>query len=441
MMVTIIEAAVRMAEEIQYLGLGTWEFLVNTDKGLLYFLEINPRLQVEHTITEGITGLDLVRIQLLLAQAASLEEVGLGEMLDPWRPPPRHSMQLRLCAEDSATFAPSIGKIKSFHIPSGNGVRVDTHLAGPSLGVVRSDFDNLIAKIIVTASTREALFQKASRSLEDTEISGVETNLNLLRAIVADEIFQDGAVDTSWLEKNAARLMKGADALSSAVARRNHSHSPISESSSDPSSRIAASNTTVLRKGDAWSIHLEPLNRHDRQVDEQHYLHLSRILRNEFPTSLTAEVSHTISSRPDKSNIDEKTTTTTTTTSTTTPYRLTIQSTTASTAALSSPHHKRGKVNDPSHIIIPTSGKLIEILIQEGDEIREGQVIAFIKQMKMELEIRSPRAGRVRWVMQLEGEEGAGEDVAEGVLLAEVAEGEGEEEVGARALRMMRWKL
>lgn len=140
-MVEVIEAAVSMAEEINYLGLGTWEFLVNAEKGVFYFLEIHPRLQVEHTITEGISGIDLVP-DPALARARSING--------------RHRFggDARPVATSQLPFDPTPAvcrrqldlQIKSFRVSSGNGIRVDTHLAGPILGVVGSDFDNLIAQ-------------------------------------------------------------------------------------------------------------------------------------------------------------------------------------------------------------------------------------------------------------------------------------------------------
>lgn len=419
--VEVIQAAVKMAEEINYLGLATWEFVANVQKGLFYFLEANPRLQVEHTITEGISGTDLVQTQLLLAQGASLEDVGLGQMFDPWEPPPGHSIQVRLCAEDSSTFTPSIGKITSFHLPSGNGIRVDTHLAGPSLGVIGSDFDNLVAKIIVTASTRSLLLRKARRALEDAQVAGVKTNLNLLRAIVTDQSFEDGAVDTSWLEKNVSRLVANGHQISTAVNEGKQTllatTSEVNCSPSFPSSStgLTSSTSTLLRKGDAWSIGLQALNlpAGEQHPEQKHHIHLSRILRNEFPTSLSAEFSHTTTTTT-LSNLQPPNSTPSTTK--TTPYTITLSSTTTSPSALSSPH-RHGDRNSRCHITTPLSGKLLEVLVQPGDEIREGEVVAFIRQMKMELEIRSPRKGMVRWVVEMD--EGVEMDVVEGVLLVE----------------------
>ena len=164
----------------------------------------------------------------------------------------------------------------------------------------------------------------------------------------------------------------------------------------------------LFKKGDAWSLTLDETGNKSKPGDAAHHLKIDRILRNEFPQALAADLSYTMPRSAPKG------------------YRLTLASTSASADATSSTH-RRGDPGNKSHIILPMSGKLTEVLVEEGDEIKENEVIAFVKQMKMELEIRSPRAGRIVWAIELEGEEG--EDVAEGVLLAEIVdEGQKEEE-------------
>ncbi|KAL2008578.1 hypothetical protein VTN00DRAFT_6772 [Thermoascus crustaceus] len=416
----VVDAAVRIAREIKYLSLGTFEFLVNPQSSEFYFLEINPRLQVEHTITECISDIDLVQIQLLLAQGSSLNEVGLGTMKNAEAPPNSFSIQLRLCAEDPNTnFALSIGKVTEFVVPSGNGIRVDTHISSSSPVVVGSDFDNLLTKIIVTAPSWEGAVRKAQRVLADSRISGVKTNIDVLRGIVAHGDFIAGKVDTQWLERNLEDIVRLGEAVSKRV-QGNQSALPMPVSTSSvPSSAVPSSSSLLFRKGDAWSITLEPHNDNNskpnisstQQNQQQHHLHLTRILRNEFPSSLSAEIEYTAPP----------------TLPTPTPYRLHLTSTSSSASALASASsHRRGDPWNPRHIVLPMAGKLVEVLVAEGDEVRENDVLAFVRQMKMELEVRSPRAGRVKWVLDVDdGDEeggGSGVDVAEGVLLAELEE-------------------
>lgn len=395
----VIDAALRIAKTIRYQSLGTFEFLLNDQRSEFYFLEINPRLQVEHTITENITGVDLVQTQLLLAQGHSLHQLGL-DYVDPKDPPPRlFSIQLRLCAEDpNNNFSLGIGKITDSFVPSGHGIRVDTHIdTGFSPLIVGSNFDNLLAKIIVTASSWEATVRKAQRVLTDTRIAGVTTNINLLRGIVAHDDFTAGAIDTQWLGSNLGHILQLGGTVSTTLRRDNTLSSPASQTISMPPSNL------LFRKGDAWSITLEPIQKGPSQNEQEsrHHLQLSRVLRNEFPSSLAAEIEYTT---PAQSTI---------------PYRMQLESTSTSTSALVSSSHRRGDSRNSAHIVLPLSGKLIEVLVSEGDYIAKDQVVAFVKQMKMELEVRSPHAGTVRWALEMEEDE---EEVAEGVLLAELEE-------------------
>ncbi|GFG20630.1 pyruvate carboxylase [Aspergillus udagawae] len=384
----VIEAALRIARTIRYRSLGTFEFLVSETTPEFYFLEINPRLQVEHTITEAVTGVDLVQAQLRLARGQSLQQI-LTESVS--RPSAR-SIQLRLCAEDpSANFALSIGKITDFFVPPGHGVRVDTHLAPPV--TVASDFDNLLAKIIVTASSWESAVRKARRVLSATRVEGVKTNLPLLRGIVATEDFLAGRTDTQWLERNLPSVLGTGEHISASLVSSNQPAKPALQL---PTSSL------LFRRGDAWSISLSPLTStptSQNDTETRHHLRLSRVLRNDFPSSLTAEIEYT-------------------TPAASIPYKLHLAATGANTAASALVSgHRRGDPSNPRHIVLPLSGKLIELLVRPGQAIAKDQVVAFVKQMKMELEVRSPRAGRAKWVFEVQDGE---EDVVEGMLLVEL---------------------
>ncbi|KAJ5272573.1 hypothetical protein N7478_007698 [Penicillium angulare] len=403
----VIDAALRMAGHIRYRSLGTFEFLVSEQKGEFYFLEVNPRLQVEHTITESISGIDLVQTQLLLAHGLTFGDLGLGCDVNPMAPPPSNSfaIQLRLCAEDpSNNFSLSIGKITQFHIPSGHGIRVDTHVSSLSPLVVGSNFDNLLAKVIVTASTWEATVRKAQRVLTDSRIGGIKTNINLLRGIVAHADFMAGNIDTQWLSKNLENALQSGEEVSRSVPDQIGSPQQTFSQGALPASNL------LFRKGDAWSIRLEPLQEDtsNTSTETAHHLKLSRVLRNEFPTALAAEIEYTTPSSK-----------------TAVPYRMQLETTSTAASALVSSSHRRGDPGNPRHIILPLSGKLIEMMVAEGEEVVENQVLAFVKQMKMELEVRSPRSGRVQWVHEMEDDE---EDVAEGMLLVELEEHPAEQE-------------
>jgi pyruvate carboxylase len=392
--------------QVKYFSLGTFEFLVNPSTEDYYFLEINPRLQVEHTITESISLTDIVKAQLLLAQGASLESCGLPvAQRNPETPPPVHSIQLRITAENVHNdWSLSIGKITGFQFPTGNGIRVDTHLISGRPAIVSAEFDSLIAKLIVTASSWKETVHKAQRALQDTYVTGVNTNIDVLKAIVAHQDFLQGKCDTQWLESKQKELLELSQRLK--TNSKNKLGQQLGTNASGPT--VFATNT-LFRKGDAWSITLSTPGADNNQLQPSpRHLELTRILRNEFPTSLSAEILFTAPSAASSSQPQS------------TPYTITLTSTSSSASAATS-HHRRGNPSDPSHINIPFPGKLIEVLVDEGDVVKEGDVICVVQQMKMELEVRTPRSGRVRWVTEAED----GEEVAEGVLAA-IVEGERE---------------
>lgn len=257
---------------------------------------MNPRLQVEHTITEQVTLTDVVQCQLLLSQGASFEEIGLVDRGSPTPPYGLHSIQLRVTAENALrNWTLSTGEITSFRLPSGNGVRVDTCLGHQDSLAVSADFDSLLAKVIVTSTSWAGVVEKAKRALDDMYISDVATNLDMLRAIVADPDFISGACDIQWLDKHYRKLV---------------------DSISPPQQQSADTETEGT---------------------------------NSQPNT--------------------------------------------------------GADKSDTQIIIPFSGKLVEVAVDIGDVVGEDDVICVVQQMKMELEVRSHRAGRISWVM--EDEDGA----------------------------------
>ncbi|CAN5223469.1 pyruvate carboxylase [soil metagenome] len=198
-------AALRMAASSKYRGLGTFEFLVSGDR--FVFLEANPRLQVEHTVTEAVTGLDLVQLQFLLAQGKTLRE-----LLPASTPEPRgRAMQLRINMEtlrSDGNVLPSGGELQAFDAPSGPGVRVDS--CAFTGFVSNPGYDSLLAKLIVhTAGDSHALLlHKAFRSLCEFRIEGIATNLPFLQALLQNDDVIADRVDTRWIERNAALLFE-----------------------------------------------------------------------------------------------------------------------------------------------------------------------------------------------------------------------------------------
>ncbi|KAH6629179.1 carbamoyl-phosphate synthase L chain, ATP binding domain-containing protein [Boeremia exigua] len=390
----VIGDALKMARHIHYFSLGTFEFLVNPRTKEYYFLEVNPRLQVEHTITESISMTDIVTAQLLLAQGASLETCGLPTTPRPPETPPlAHSIQLRITAEDvENNWTLSIGKITSFRFPTGNGIRIDTHLTGGRPAVVSADYDSLIAKVIVTASSWPAAVRKAQRALQDTDIRGVKTNISVLRAIVSHPAFLAGECDTQWLERNHAALLHTSHRLAAPI-----SHFPEPPTAL-PSLAAAATTIPPFRPGDSWTLTLTPTT--PNAAPQTHHLTLTTLLQNNFPAALRARIAYT-------------------TPTATTPYTLSLTSTSASASAATSAQ-RRADPGNAGHVAIPFPGRLVEVCVDEGDLVREGDVVCVVQQMKMELEVRAGRGGRVGWVFGVE--EGAEVDVG---WLAAVVEAEG----------------
>ncbi len=184
--------AVDAISEMGYRGLGTLEFLY--ENGEFFFIEMNTRLQVEHPITEAITGIDLVRLQIQIASGAPL---GLTQKDITFT---GHAIECRITAEDPVTFQPRPGRVSNYHVPGGLGVRVDSALyAGYP---VPPHYDSLIAKLVVHGSTRNECLLRLRRSLDEFVIEGLPTTIPLHQRLVADRSFINGDYHIRWLERD-----------------------------------------------------------------------------------------------------------------------------------------------------------------------------------------------------------------------------------------------
>jgi len=183
----------RCLTEIGYQNAGTIEFLMDED-GSIYFIEMNTRIQVEHPVTEAITGIDLVKAQLRIASGERLDEI-LPKKIEIRG----HAIECRINAEHPQKFTPSAGKITVFNLPGGNGVRVDT--AQYAEGVVPPYYDSLIAKLIVHGKDREEAIARMERALGMFVVEGIETSIPLHREIFADPDFRAGNFDTKFMER------------------------------------------------------------------------------------------------------------------------------------------------------------------------------------------------------------------------------------------------
>jgi acetyl-CoA carboxylase, biotin carboxylase subunit len=193
----IEQAAVNLTRHLNYRGAGTVEFLVDAETYDFFFLEMNARIQVEHPVTEAITGVDLIAQQLLIADGTPLSLT--QDMIQPLG----HAIEVRINAEDwKSDFRPSPGKVSRAAWPAGPGIRIDTHMT--SGGEVTPYYDSLIGKLIVSGATRAEAVKRLGSALEQLTIEGVDTTRDLHRAIAADARFIAGGVDTRFFEGLAA---------------------------------------------------------------------------------------------------------------------------------------------------------------------------------------------------------------------------------------------
>ncbi|MGD8190006.1 acetyl-CoA carboxylase biotin carboxylase subunit [Brevibacillus ginsengisoli] len=193
---SICQAALDAARAVNYTGVGTVEFIMDANQ-TFYFLEMNTRLQVEHPVTEEMTGLDLVECQIFIARNEALgisqEEIRAH----------RHAIELRVYAEDPKTFFPSPGMIAEYQPPTGEAIRIDD---GVEAGTqVTPFYDPMIAKVIVTGSTREIAVAKAKEAIEGFHISGIKTNLPFLLEVIEDDDFKRGVYDTQFIQNKALK--------------------------------------------------------------------------------------------------------------------------------------------------------------------------------------------------------------------------------------------
>jgi acetyl-CoA carboxylase biotin carboxylase subunit len=193
-------AAERACRHIGYRNAGTFEFLVGPD-GKFSFIELNARLQVEHPVTELVTGMDIVRQQVRIAAGLALEHGGRASRS-------RHAIEMRINAEDPrADFRPSPGTLTRFRPPLGPGVRVDTFVEEGS--VIPPYYDSMIAKVIVLDNNRELAIGRARRALEEFEIEGVPTTRDVIHEILGSDEFRSGEYSTSFLDQVQLEAVAG----------------------------------------------------------------------------------------------------------------------------------------------------------------------------------------------------------------------------------------
>jgi acetyl-CoA carboxylase biotin carboxylase subunit len=381
------DAAIEAGRTVGYVCAGTVEFIVSPD-GDFYFLEMNTRLQVEHPVTEMVTGIDLVRAQLLVAQGQPLgDELRHASMGG-------HAIEARLYAEDpDHDYLPAPGHLHRLHVPSGDGLRVDS--AFDDGGMISPHYDPMLAKVIAYAPTREEAAQRLAWALRRTQAHGVSTNRELLVAILEHDEFRAGAIDTHFLERHPPTALRQghldpADAPCAALA------------AAVAASADARRRTPVLRTvPSGWRNN--PSQRHVRAYDSPFgELRVGYALGRTSTFEVNGELLENVvvlSATPDR-------------------VALVVDGVRRSfgvhlVGEVAFVDTARGSVTlreqprfppavekaAAGSLVAPMPGTVVSIEIGVGDEVTAGQLLAVIEAMKMEHQITAPVAGRVTAVL------------------------------------------
>jgi len=395
------KAAVAAAEAIGYVGAGTVEFVLAPD-GEFFFLEVNTRLQVEHPVTELVTGLDLVRVQLQVVEGLPLPPEVLDARVTG------HAIEARLNAEDvPAGYLPVTGTVYRFHVPALPGVRVDSGVAAGS--VVGVHYDSMLAKVIAHGATRDEACRRLARALAETRVHGITTNRDLLVAVLREREFRAGEIDTGYLgrhpelvtpalDEDVLALHAAAVALADQAARRADARvqQPVPTGwrnvpSGDQVAVLTHAGTELTvryrRARDGWRVTVGDARLDVDAVEaspEQVRLTVGGVRRTLHVHRVGEEV---FVDGPDGS--------------------------TAFREALRFP--VPGSQAGEGSLLAPMPGTVVRVAVAKGDTVSAGQTVLVLEAMKMEHVVGAPADGVVR-----ELHAAAGETVDTGTVLAVV---------------------
>ena len=407
-------AAVAAAKAIGYVGVGTVEFILDAS-GKFFFLEVNTRLQVEHPVTELVTGLDLVALQLMVAEGKPLPDEAVQASLSG------HAIEARLYAEDvAAGYLPATGSLLLFDVPSLPGVRIDTGVR--TGGQVSVHYDPMLAKVIAHAPTREQAARLLARALAETRVLGVVTNRDLLVGILREQDFLDGHIDTGYLTRHdPATLMAGDErrlpvhALATALADQALRRAETSVLPGVPSGWRNVPNARqqvgyqVAERGfgveygirgpfvDAAvdGVELGPVMLHGCTAAEVD-LQINGV-RRLVTVARAGDVRYAASAVGATTLVEQP------------RFPETQQQATAGS------------------LLAPMPGTVVRAEAQLGDSVHAGQVLVVLEAMKMEHSVRTPHAGTLARLNV-----SAGQTVEEGTVLAVVENASGSPADGAR---------
>jgi propionyl-CoA carboxylase alpha chain len=412
-------AAVVAAKAIGYVGAGTVEFLMD-ESGEFFFLEVNTRLQVEHPVTEMVTGLDLVALQFLVAEGTPLPESAVSARLTG------HAIEARLYAEDvPAGYLPSTGPLHLFEIPSLPGVRVDAGFR--SGGHVSIYYDPMLAKVIAHAPTREQAARLLARALAETRVHGVVTNRDLLVGIFREPEFRQGRIDTGYLTRHEPAGLMAAD------PRRDEVHA-IAVALADQAARRAAA-PVLATVPSGWRNVPNSAQQVTYHAGEQPLVIAYRVIAG-FPHAgfphagfphATAEVSvnggpalpvllHACT--PDLVDFESGD-----------GLRLVVRvdrvgdtryadSALGATVVTEQPRFPLHEAHVPAgSLVAPMPGTVVRVESAVGATVSAGQVLVVLEAMKMEHSVRAPHDGTVAEILVC-----AGQAVDQGTVLAVLGE-------------------
>ena len=383
----IRDSATRIARAVAYAGVGTVEFLVSGDD--YSFLEMNPRLQVEHGITEEITGLDLVQTQIRIARGESLAGIVPVEA--------GHAIEARVCAEDpDKGFLPAPGRIARFEPALGPRIRVDTGVASGS--VVPAAFDSLVAKVIATGETREEARARLVSALADFDlvIEGGATNKGYLAEILGDPDYRAGGVDTTWLDRfGEARAREGGHDGPALVAaailtyQRNRANERLNFfADASNLSRVAASQGQQIdlsHEGEQYRLHVFALGSWRYRVHLDDRVVAATLREEGAHTARLVLGDETLRVLYDIGDIG---------------MRLEVE---GRAYAFSSQTAGQVRAGAPAMVV--------SIEVEPGDVVKSGQALGVLEAMKMEVGFDAPVSGVVTEVRARKGEQVAAGDV------------------------------
>jgi propionyl-CoA carboxylase alpha chain len=385
------EAAVALARAIAYRGAGTVEFLLAAD-GSFHFLEMNTRLQVEHPVTELVTGLDLVRLQLLVADGHPLPEEALHPVLRG------HAIEARLYAEDPERgYLPAAGRLHRFRVPDRAGIRVD---AGVEDGtVVSPHYDPLLAKVVAAGATRGEAAARLAAALAAAHLHGVATNRDLLVRALRHPAFLDGGTDTAFLERHAPTLL---EPLADGAAERAHAVA-------------AALAATAARRAAAPVLGFAPTGWRNNPSQPQRVVYEGR----QGPITVDCDwrggaVAVAVNGEeqplrvgrcaPDLVDLEMEGVLRTCTVHAThgTVY---VDSARGASALREQERFPLAEAAlDAGSLRSPMPGVVVRVGVSGGDDVRQGAVVAVIEAMKMEHAVAAPHDGRVSEMRVREGQ-------------------------------------